>query len=203
MHCAKLFQLVSIPEQNVFSQVEKDQYKEMRRIIIESILHTDVTKHNEMIKEMGMLYQMNSERFDSLTADEVIASSSLVQLICSMLVHGADVGNPAKPWEICKQLAFLCMDEFFAQGDLEKAAGIPVQMLNDRDKVNRPNAQIGFIEFFIAPMVSEMVHLFPQLYLLAEFLGENIQSWSEVWQAEAAPTAENVQRVTGRVRKVA
>merc|ERR1740123_587024 len=199
MHCAKLFQLVSIPEQNVFSQVEKDQYKEMRRIIIESILHTDVTKHNDMIRELGLLYQMNSERFDSLTADEVIASSSLVQLICSMLVHGADVGNPAKPWEICKQLAFLCMDEFFAQGDLEKAAGIPVQMLNDRDKVNRPNAQIGFIEFFIVPMTTGMVQIFPQLGGSAKFLGENIQRWLEVWQVEVSPPADAVSKVGARM----
>ena len=28
-------------------------------------------------------------------------------------------------------------DEFFAQGDKEKELGIPVGMLNDRDKVNR------------------------------------------------------------------
>ena len=27
------------------------------------------------------------------------------------------------------------------QGDMEKEKGIPVQMLNDRDKVNRPNSQ--------------------------------------------------------------
>ena len=35
-----------------------------------------------------------------------------------------------------RRLAHLCVDEFFAQGDMEKEKGIPVQMLNDRDKVN-------------------------------------------------------------------
>ena len=33
------------------------------------------------------------------------------------------------------------VDEFFAQGDKEKELGIPVGMLNDRDKVNRRGQQ--------------------------------------------------------------
>lgn len=76
-------------------------------------------------------------------------------------------------------------------------------MLNDREKVNRPNAQIGFIEFFIAPMVMEMVHLFPPLHSLAENLDENIRNWSDVWQQETTPAPEAVAKVTARVRKVA
>merc|ERR1719323_1730316 len=107
-------------------------------------------------------------------------SLNTVQLILNALLHSADIGNPTKPWELCKRYAYLCLDEFFAQGDLEKAAGIPVQMLNDRDKVNRPNAQIGFIEFFIVPMATGMVQMFPQLGGCAEFLGENIQNWMDV-----------------------
>lgn len=33
----------------------------------------------------------------------------------------------------------------FLQGDMEKERGIPVQMLNDREKVNRPNSQVGMM----------------------------------------------------------
>jgi len=203
MHCARLFQIISTPDTNVFSQIEKDLYKEMRKGMIDAILHTDVTKHNEMIKELGMLYQMNSETFDSLCPETAITSNTHISLISGMLLHGADVSNPVKPWSLCRRLAYLCMDEFFAQGDLEKAAGIPVQMLNDREKVNRPNAQIGFIEFFIAPMVMEMVHLFPPLHSLAEYLDENIRNWLEVWQQETNPAPDAVAKVAARVRKVA
>merc|ERR1719197_1846389 len=106
---------------------------------------------------------------------EVLQSNT--QLAINALLHGADVGNPMKPWDLAYRLAFLCVDEFFAQGDLEKAAGIPVQMLNDRDKVNRPNSQIGFIEFVIAPMVEGIVHIFPTLDEQAEQLGSNIYKW--------------------------
>merc|ERR1719424_2713128 len=122
-----------------------------------------------MIKELNLLYQMNSEAFDvEVQAIDVLQSQANTQLTINALLHCADVANPMKPWELCEQIAYLCIDEFFAQGDLEKAAGIPVQMLNDRDKVNRPNSQIGFIEFMIAPLVEAMARMFPPLDGLAQ-----------------------------------
>jgi len=203
MHCAKLFQTASEPEALIFSQLAKDTYKEMRKGIIMAVLHTDVTKHNEMIKDMCLLYQMNSEAFDALDPGPAVTQSQAnLQLVTNMCLHGADVGNPTKPWELCHRQAYLCIDEFFAQGELEKAAGIPVQMLNDKDKVNRPNSQVGFIEFVISPMVVAMVNLFPQLDSLASSLGHNIQRWSEVWQEEHKPPADAVSKVEARVKKV-
>merc|ERR1719235_2876633 len=152
---------------------------------------------------------MNSEAFERQRTDlqEAMPDVSQVleshtQLTLNAMVHGSDVGNHMKPWDLAERLAHLCVDEFFAQGDLEKAAGIPVQMLNDRDKVNRPNSQIGFIEFMIAPMVEAMICLFPQLDELALNLGSNIQSWYEVWCEETSPAPEAAEKVNARVGKV-
>lgn len=203
MHCAKLYQVVGEPESNIFAQLEKDLYKEMRKGIIDAILHTDVTRHNEMIKELSLLYQMNSEAFDSpIQTVEVLQSQANTQLIMNALLHFADVANPMKPWDLCRRIAYLCIDEFFAQGDLERARGIPVQMLNDRDKVNKPNSQIGFIEFMICPFVESMVNLFPQLDDCADNLASNVQRWSEVWIEQVSPPSEAVDKVNTRVQKV-
>jgi len=208
MHCATLFQVASDPEINVFAQDEKELYKEMRKGIINAILHTDVIKHNEMMKELTMLYTMDSEAFDASRDHGLFDAAVQVlqdhtQLTLNALLHCADVGNPMKPWDLAQRLAYLCVDEFFAQGDLEKAAGIPVQMLNDRDKVNRPNSQIGFIEFVIAPMVEAIVHLFPTLDDLADNLGTNITRWFDVWDQEVSPGAEVKTKTEARVMKVA
>mmetsp|Transcript_151062 Transcript_151062/g.263246 ORF Transcript_151062/g.263246 Transcript_151062/m.263246 type:complete len:957 (-) Transcript_151062:162-3032(-) len=203
MHCAKLYQVVGEPESNIFAQLEKDLYKEMRKGIIDAILHTDVTRHNEMIKELSLLYQMNSEAFDSpIQTVEVLQSQANTQLIMNALLHFADVANPMKPWDLCRRIAYLCVDEFFAQGDMERARGIPVQMLNDRDKVNKPNSQIGFIEFMICPFVESMVNLFPQLDELADNLASNVQRWSEVWIEQVSPPSDAVDKVNVRVQKV-
>merc|ERR1719337_161464 len=158
------------------------------------------------MKELVMLYQMNSEVFDQSKAADAGCTHGCIevlqghlQLTINSILHCSDVGNPMKPWEIANRLAYLCVDEFFAQGDQEKAAGIPVQMLNDREKVNRPNSQIGFIEFLIAPYVEGMVNMFPQLDSLAIYLAENINKWKELWKTEASPEAEVAAKVQVRV----
>jgi len=208
MHCATLFQVLSDADANVFARTDRNLYKDVRRGMIEAILHTDVTKHNEMIKELNLLYQMNSEAFDEdidtlgAAACDVLQSQANMQLITNALLHTADVNNPMKPWDLAYRIAYLCIDEFFAQGDLEKAAGIPVQMLNDRDKVNRPNSQVGFIEFFIAPMTEPMLSIFPQLHDLADHLGANIKHWFDLWVEQFSPSPEAIGKVSVRVQKV-
>merc|ERR1719454_2325952 len=157
------------------------------------------------MKELSLLYQMNSEAFDesidSLCPAVLEVLQGNQQLALNAILHGSDVGNPMKPWELAHRLANLCVDEFFAQGDLEKAAGIPVQMLNDRDKVNRPNSQIGFIEFVIAPLAEGMVRLFPPMDGLAENLGNNIGNWLDVWVKDANPPQESITKMQARVSK--
>lgn len=204
LHCAMLFQITnSSPDTNVFSNVDKDTYKEMRKGIIAAILHTDMVKHNEMIKELSLLYQMNSDALDSLKADGVVKSSAATtQTLMNALLHCADIGNPMKPWDLCYELAHLCLDEFFAQGDVEKERGIPVQVLNDREKVNRPNSQVGFIEFVICPMAESICNIFPQLDNLAHHLGINVQNWLQLWIDEASPPEEQTSKVSERVRRV-
>jgi hypothetical protein len=202
MHCATLFQVVSDPEANIFAQLEKDVYKEIRKLIINGILHTDVVKHNDMIKELNLLYQMNSDMFDAGDpADAITSSASNIQAVINAFLHTADIANPMKPFVLAKPLAYLCIDEFFSQGDKEKTLGIPVQMLNDRDKVNRPNSQLGFLEFVILPLVEVVVSMFPQLEDLADNLGANLGHWSQVWMEETHPPEEAATKVKARVHK--
>merc|ERR1719456_1496031 len=107
-----------------------------------------------------------------------------------------------KPWPICQKLSKKVMDEFFAQGDMEKRNGFPVQMINDRARVNIPNSQIGFIEFLIAPMAEPVVRLFPALDSLAMNLAKNMQNWLEVWNDMVTPSNDEFDKVQSRVEKV-
>merc|ERR1719163_650277 len=107
-----------------------------------------------------------------------------------------------KPWELARKIAYLCVDEFFAQGDLEKALGIAVQMLNDRDKVNRPNSQIGFIEFVVSPLIAAQVKLFPGLYEFGENISSNLKRWDQMWIDEYSPSQEDQDKVKARLAKV-
>merc|ERR1712039_953936 len=134
-----------------------------------------------MVKELQMLYQMNTEVFASRSEQqqspgigsnvaeiEIFSNADTKMLVMECFLHSADVSNPCRQWEVTHAWALLCLEEFFAQGDQEKMLGIPVQFLNDRDKLNRPNSQIGFIEFMIAPLISAVIKIWPALYELGD-----------------------------------
>eukprot|EP00933_Yihiella_yeosuensis_P030921 TRINITY_DN24466_c0_g1_i2.p1 TRINITY_DN24466_c0_g1~~TRINITY_DN24466_c0_g1_i2.p1 ORF type:complete len:463 (+),score=65.28 TRINITY_DN24466_c0_g1_i2:275-1663(+) len=233
MHCAHLYVLVSKPETNIFKSLTKEEYREVRKICIDTILHTDMMSHQTMVKDLNLVYQINSEVFRapgdegnadmgstmsttmrksrrsvkystcSTEPDQVFSQPETRLLVMETILHSADVSNPARAWPVTKGMAFLCLEEFFAQGDQEKALGVPVQYLNDRDKLNQPNSQIGFIEFMIAPFFVAQILLWPQLHIFGENISMNIEKWEAMWLSqEGAPPEEEVTKVRGRVQRV-
>merc|ERR1719188_2473838 len=156
-----------------------------------------------------MTYQMNQEVFGKSDAPpgmnvaemEVFTQAETKMLVLECILHSADVSNPCRSWDTSQAWAMVCLEEFFAQGDQEKMLGIPVQFLNDRDKLNRPNSQIGFIEFMIAPLFAAQIRLWPQLRELGDNLVNNLAQWADMWEAEVKPGDEEKAKVQGRVEK--
>jgi len=210
MHCATMYSLVAEEEQNVFGKLTREQYKEVRKHCVETILHTDMMNHNTMVKDLQMTFQMHAEVF--VEGDDTVARSAELEvfnqsdvkvLIMNNFLHSADVSNPCRTWETASAWSWMVIEEFFAQGDEERRLGIPVQFLNDRNKLNKPNSQIGFIEFMIAPFYFAQIKLFPGLGELGEELVRNLSKWEEMWSAEVNPSEEDLQKVRARVQKVA
>merc|ERR1712203_287628 len=78
---------------------------------------------------------------------------------------------------------------FFSQGDKEKMLGIPVQMLNNRDTVNKPSSQVAFIEFFVYPFNIAHVKIFSPLWEMSENLRRNLQRWHAFRKTEEQDAA--------------
>jgi len=208
MHCATLYSILQRPESNVLHRLSRAQYKEVRRSCIEAILHTDMISHQQMVKDLSLLYQVNSEAFKEGDTDIVIEEAALFKksdhkvLAMNMVLHSADVSNPCRTWEVTQEWGLRVLEEFFLQGDQEKLKGIPVQFLNDRDHLNIPNSQIGFIEFMIAPFFVAQMQLFPGLREYGQNLAINIGHWEDVWNEESKPSEEERTKVSQRVAKV-
>ena len=49
------------------------------------------------------------------------------------------------------------LDEFFQQGDLEHAQGLPKSPLMDRSTTSLAISQINFIEFVVAPLFLQVL----------------------------------------------
>lgn len=210
MHCAKLFQLLSNPLSNLFSSLSRKDFQDARKICIEVILHTDMAQHFQMIKEVQLLHEMNSEllpprrSFPSPELTNCFEAAESRQLLRKLLLHVADVSNPLKPFRVCRVWARKVLEEMFAQGDQEKALGIPLQPLNDRTKVNVPHSQVGFIEFLVAPLAYAVTRVLPPLEPCAAHMLENVKAWRAVWLSETqpAPSEDEVAAMEHRIRNL-
>ncbi|CAE8627361.1 unnamed protein product, partial [Polarella glacialis] len=219
MHGSKLFEIIQQPETNIFSCLSIPQYKEARKVCIESILNTDNSRHFAMIKEVQMFYEMNSETleksreeyseepggFPTSEALEVFKVKEARQLMCNVMLHLADISNSLKPFRISRIWAVQILDEFYQQGDQEKQMGVPVQALNDREKVNRPFSQIGFIEFLVSPLLLTVVKVLHPVEPMLDQMMSNVKSWHQTWLSETRnppPTAEEKQGMADRVHRL-
>merc|ERR1719199_1242378 len=95
------------------------------------------------------------------------------------------------------------MDECFAQGDMERAAGMPVQMLNDSEKVCRPYVQVAWISHVVLPMSEVVMYVLPPLWILMEHLSRNYEKWMSLFQQEAKPTQDEAWHQAERIRMIA
>mmetsp|Transcript_114630 Transcript_114630/g.220881 ORF Transcript_114630/g.220881 Transcript_114630/m.220881 type:complete len:984 (-) Transcript_114630:115-3066(-) len=204
MHVSKLYNIVVVQDLNVFQMLPKEQYKEVRRYCIETILHTDMMGHQAMVKDLQMVFQMNVEIFTKgdTPSSQVFNQPASKTLVMNNILHSADVSNPCRTWEVSHAWANCVLEEFFSQGDQEKMLGVPVQFLNDRDKLNRPNSQIGFLEFMIAPFFIAQIKLFPKMHEYGDHLAHNLKQWEDMWVKEVNPEEEAKTKVRARVEGV-
>mmetsp|Transcript_50230 Transcript_50230/g.113149 ORF Transcript_50230/g.113149 Transcript_50230/m.113149 type:complete len:1052 (-) Transcript_50230:26-3181(-) len=210
MHCARLFEICSKSDQNVFGKLDKDAYKRARTVCIAAILHTDNAHHFDMVKDLNVIYEgtldvcnSQAQARDTILPEyrEMVLTAHQMAFL-QLFLHFADVSNPLKPFEVCRDWAWRVLDEFFAQGDAEKTLGVPVGMLNDREKVNRPGSQHGFINFLVSPLVLGTVKIFHPLLPLATQMVENLRHWHDMWALDSAPPEEDVMKREADIQKV-
>jgi len=214
MHCARLFELARQPQTAVLSELSRAQHAEARRVCIEAVLHTDYQHHFAMVKELQTLYEVNSELFDTteemhragcieFPPREVVdffRGADVRRHLRVALLHFCDVSNPTKAFRLCEAWAALVVEEFHRQGDRERELGIPVQPLNHRDRANRAHSQLGFIEFFVAPLAFAMVKLVPTLDFCVDTMVDNLEIWFDQWADETEPPPDPDEKAKVRDR---
>ena len=59
------------------------------------------------------------------------------------LVHCSDLSNPTKPLRLYRQWTDRIMEEFFRQGDMERAAGLDISPMCDRNTATVEKSQVA------------------------------------------------------------
>merc|ERR1712159_217250 len=81
------------------------------------------------------------------------ASKGDRRMLMQIFVHAADLGHCCRTWDVHRWVVVGLEEEFFAQGDKELAAGIPVSPLMDRKKDSAPASQGFFLEKLVRPLL--------------------------------------------------
>ncbi|TNN34252.1 Calcium/calmodulin-dependent 3',5'-cyclic nucleotide phosphodiesterase 1C [Liparis tanakae] len=146
-HVSAAYRLLQNDEDmNILANLSKDDWRELRALVVEMVLATDMSCHFQQIKGMKGLLQQ-PEAIDKPKA-------------LSLLLHTADISHPAKHWDLHQRWTTSLLEEFFRQGDKEAELGLPFSPLCDRKSTMVAQSQIGFIDFIVEPtftVLTEMI----------------------------------------------
>uniref|UniRef100_A0A674DCI3 Phosphodiesterase n=1 Tax=Salmo trutta TaxID=8032 RepID=A0A674DCI3_SALTR len=142
-HVSAAYRLMQEDEMNILINLSKDDWRELRTLVIEMVMSTDMSCHFQQIKSMRNALQQ-PEGVDKAKA-------------LSLMLHAADISHPAKAWKLHYRWTQALMEEFFRQGDKEVELGLPFSPLCDRKATMIAQSQIGFIDFIVEPTFSVLV----------------------------------------------
>ena len=179
-HIANIFKIAKEDKYNIFKPFRPEEYRIMRRRIVEGILATDMKKHQKVIgkiKNRAEVYSIKNGKNFNKMFNETDANKlfDAQQEVLNMLIHSADISNPAKPSKISQQWTDKVYEEFFRQGDLEKKLEIPISMMCDRLTTNVNQAMIVFISFVVMPTIDILFNFLPEIPEYSKNIHENLK----------------------------
>jgi hypothetical protein len=148
-HSSSAFKLLRDKRFNIWSNMNVDEYRIFRSLVISLVLATDMANHASLVERMSTYFFFKETNATTTATD----SKTLLQT----LLHAADISSAAKPWPIYIQSAEKIMEEFFIQGDLEKIHYDDNSSTFDRESTDIAQLQIGFISHIVYPTVSQPI----------------------------------------------
>ena len=179
-HSAYLFRILRKEENNILEKFSVQNYKTIRKRMISQILATDMANHGENIslirsKIKSRQYQ---EKFLFLSGNDKTKFEEQ-QILLDYLIHMADLGHNCKKFDISVIWIQLLCEEFWAQGDQERERGLPISFMCDRNNIDVPASQIGFLRGFILSSFDTLVEMFPKLQFTIDNAENNIKRWTK------------------------
>jgi len=222
-HLAVLWSILRSSGCELMEPLANDQLRTARKLTIATILATDMTFHFSLKSELdGVLLRNHpanasdgaglssgsSSSSSSGSAVEVKAlESDLDRLVLlKVVLHVADISNPCKRWEVGKLWSDRVLDEFFAQGDAEKAMDLPRTPNMDRDTTKQAELSVNFVDFIVGPFFMALTELLPRMHECCALMQANRASWTAIVvkdlearpDLDAAKKQEDVAKWTSR-----
>jgi len=169
-HLCTAFTLLQNDDCDIFSGVSPAVRKELRYVIIQSVLATDFSKHLEV------LGQFKSRRatggFEKEKSEDRL-------LLLKMALKCADISHTTKPTHLHLEWSKRITEEMFLQGDAEKRVGFPISAFMERENTDIPKSQSGFINFLVLPLFEVFYQQFPKVKDMYNQMNQNLDYWRQ------------------------
>jgi hypothetical protein len=152
-HALRALEFMCDRDVGILEGLSSAQYYHFRSSVSKIILATDMTRHNEYVK--------NLQEFAVRRAEDPAVEIDK-QLAMELMVKCADISNVVKPVAVARRWALRITDEFFLQGNAERAMGMDISPTCDRFSISRVELQTGFIDHVAAPLFTLFAAAFPQ-----------------------------------------
>eukprot|EP00755_Sulcionema_specki_P016636 Sspe_Gene.62512::Locus_35143_Transcript_1_1_Confidence_1.000_Length_3620::g.62512::m.62512/K13298/PDE11; dual 3',5'-cyclic-AMP and -GMP phosphodiesterase 11 len=173
-HCNVAIEILQNPATNILSGCSGEQLKDIWKSLIESILSTDMARHNDVSQEaIKLLTDYKKEKLEHRRA------------LVSFLLKAADISNITKPFEISRVWGQYVTAEFYWQGDQEREANLDVTPMFDRqNSAELAAGQVGFIQAVGLPLFSSLSQHVPELQYVLDELIKNREKWQRILDAQ-------------------
>ncbi|XP_051985073.1 cAMP-specific 3',5'-cyclic phosphodiesterase 4B-like isoform X4 [Xyrauchen texanus] len=188
-HLAVGFKLLQGENCDIFQNLTKKQRQTLRKMVIEMVLATDMSKHMSLLADLKTMVETKK-----VTSSGVLLLDNYtdrIQVLRNM-VHCADLSNPTKSLDLYRQWTNCIMEEFFHQGDRERERGMEISPMCDKHTASVEKSQVGFIDYIVHPLWetwADLVH--PDAQDILDTLEDN-RNWyhSMIPQSPSPPFYE-------------
>ncbi|XP_037626852.1 cAMP-specific 3',5'-cyclic phosphodiesterase 4D isoform X4 [Sebastes umbrosus] len=186
-HLAVGFKLLQEDNCDIFQNLSKKQRESLRKMVIDMVLATDMSKHMNFLADMKTMVE--TKKVTSLGVLLLDNYSDRIQVLQNM-VHCADLSNPTKPLELYRQWTDRIMEEFFTQGDRERDKGMEISPMCDKHNASIEKTQVGFIDYVVHPLWetwADLVH--PDAQDILDTLEDNREWYQSMIPRSPSPTS--------------
>ncbi|XP_077572771.1 3',5'-cyclic-AMP phosphodiesterase 4D isoform X5 [Stigmatopora nigra] len=186
-HLAVGFKLLQGDNCDIFQNLSKKQRDSLRKMVIDMVLATDMSKHMNFLADMKTMVE--TKKVTSLGVLLLDNYSDRIQVLQNM-VHCADLSNPTKPLELYRQWTDRIMVEFFTQGDRERDKGMEISPMCDKHNASIEKSQVGFIDYIVHPLWetwADLVH--PDAQDILDTLEDNREWYQSMIPRSPSPSS--------------
>ncbi|XP_036408066.1 cAMP-specific 3',5'-cyclic phosphodiesterase 4B isoform X3 [Megalops cyprinoides] len=191
-HLAVGFKLLHEENCDIFQNLSKRQRQSLRRMVIDMVLATDMSKHMSLLADLKTMVETKK-----VTSSGVLLLdhyTDRIQVLRNM-VHCADLSNPTKPLAVYRQWTERIMKEFFQQGDRERERGMEISPMCDKHTASVEKSQVGFIDYIVHPLWETWADLvYPDAQDILDALEENRDWYQSTIPLSPSPPARHADR---------